>query len=266
MTSVTCPTDTLTPPGICQPEWPHLNLWPRWPGDSLAAVATWVTQTQWPCWLRPFQRYLECQKECIAGETLNHMNVDLFGEGKCEIGSSATSKSLRTLCHDLRDLAEIVNLYDSDITTHYSWPENFEPISSDSTNGLTDLQKFFCTLISKRVFRKTEIARKFVPVGVWWLGYLSLLLHACLTSECLLNTLENLLDCDLPSKIKIGIRNNTVEMLKTLRNSPTTIKKKCMTLLKPIFCVGAKLLIVMALPCFQLQLIPAETMLKLGWS
>ena len=164
-------------------------------------------------------------QECIAGEALNHINGDLFGQTNCEVGPSATSKSLRTLCHNLRDLADTVDLFANDTTTYYSWPEDFQPINTEHFNNLADLQKFYCTLISKRVFKKREVARKFVPVGVRWLGYICSLLHACLSSECLLQTLENLPDSDLPSKNKRGIRDNTVDMLKQLKISSDTTKK-----------------------------------------
>ena len=65
------------------------------------------------------------------------------------------------------------------------------------------------------------MARKFVAVGVRWLEFICSLMHACLSSECLLQTLENLPDSDLPSKI----RDNTVDMVKNLKNRSGTIKK-----------------------------------------
>ena len=86
------------------------------------------------------------------------------------------------------------------------------------------MQKLYCLLISKKQLNKCEVAKKFVPVGVRWLGFYCSLLHTILTIDVILTKLQNLKDTDF-GKTRNGIRDNTIRCLLVLKDSPITMKK-----------------------------------------
>ena len=163
-------------------------------------------------------------QDCIAGVALDNLNSSLFGStSSCEVGASATTTSLKTLCYNMRELCDYVNFWDCDDIT-FAWPEDFSPIDFHPlVDSITDVQKLFCLLVSNKQFSKSDVAKKFVTVGVRWLGFFCSLLHICLSIDVLIEKLDQ--DIIFPSKSKVGIKNNTVKMLKVLRQSPMAIKK-----------------------------------------
>ena len=72
----------------------------------------------------------------------------------------------------MRELGERIDFWKLTNVTQYKWPKDFVPVDcGDVLEHVTDLQKLFCLLISKNEFHKSEIAKKFVTVGVRWLGF-----------------------------------------------------------------------------------------------
>ena len=165
-------------------------------------------------------------QECIAGRALSHFDAELFGPSKCcDVGTSSTVTSLKTLCFNLRMLCSYVDFWGDVSDAQFTWPEDYTPIDGNPyLSHMTDLQKLYCLLISKKQLSKSEVAKKFVPVGVRWLGFYCSLLHVTLTMDVVISKLENIDTSDLP-KTKIGIKDNTIRCLLALKGSPTTRKK-----------------------------------------
>ena len=82
----------------------------------------------------------------------------------------------------------------------------------------------FYLIVSNRTIKRSDVTKKFVKVGVRWLGFFYSLLHAFITIDTLIDRLESL-DCsELPSKRLTGIRDNTLRCLKTIKGMPWLIK------------------------------------------
>ena len=165
-------------------------------------------------------------QECIAGKALDQLDSALFGPSKCsDAGPSPSIASLKTLCFNLRMLGNFVDFWgDESVPDTFTWPDDFHPIDGDSyLSHMTDLQKLFCLLISKKQLKKSEVAKKFVAVGVRWLGFFCSLLHISLTMDVVLTKLQALKDADVP-KNKKGIVDNTIRCLIVLKASPITTR------------------------------------------
>lgn len=69
-------------------------------------------------------------------------------------------------------LREFIDSYDNvDDTAISKWPCSFTPFDGTTfPEHLPDEQKSNCFTVSKLEITKRDIARKFVPVGVRWLG------------------------------------------------------------------------------------------------
>ena len=103
--------------------------------------------------------------------------------------------------------------------SQFTWPEDYTPIDGKlCLNHMTDLQKLYCLIISKKQWNKCEVANE--------LGGLVLLflLHVILTMDVVLIKLQNLKDSDW-QKTKIGLRDNTIRCLLVLKDCPITMKK-----------------------------------------
>ena len=79
-------------------------------------------------------------------------------------------------------------------------------------------------LITKSVFTKENVERKFIAVGVRWLFFFSIL-HICLSLDTVLDRLKRLSNSELPSKFKVAIKDNTIRCLNTLKKNPLVIKE-----------------------------------------
>ena len=90
---------------------------------------------------------------------------------------------------------------------------NLYPIRQDNSNCFTDVQKMFSLLVSRIIFSLKEIGKRFRPVGVRWLGFLTSILHSALTYPKLRDILEGIPALDIQNKTVKSLIKNTIHCL-----------------------------------------------------
>ena len=90
---------------------------------------------------------------------------------------------------------------------------NLSPLDSDNSRCFTDVQKTFSLLVSWRIFSLKEVGKRFCPVGVRWLGFLTSILHSALTYPKLRDILEGIPASDIQNKTVKSLIKNTIHCL-----------------------------------------------------